>query len=243
MLDFFMHDFCKMQWKKYISEWIYFSKKERLGIYIMGFLIALLWVLPTFFGGGNELIEPLNISIVQLDSMEKVLIHSQRKHVGKFAKYKSAVHQADTQKQSNARNTHHKYKILDINTADSISLEQLPGIGEKLSARIIKYRERLGGFIEINQLKEIYGMSDSNFIKFSKLIIVQSGFSPSKINLSKATYQEMRRHPYINHLFAKSVLAYVKMHGSINSLEELVRIGSLTEKEIVKVRPYLDVGL
>jgi DNA uptake protein ComE-like DNA-binding protein len=92
-------------------------------------------------------------------------------------------------------------------------------------------------------LKEIYGMSDSNFIKFSKLIIVQSGFSPSKINLNKATYQEMRRHPYINHLFAKSVLAYVKMHGSINSLEELVRIGSLTEEEIVKVRPYLDVGL
>ncbi|MBM3445521.1 MAG: helix-hairpin-helix domain-containing protein [Bacteroidetes bacterium] len=127
--------------------------------------------------------------------------------------------------------------VLDLNTADSTSLEGLPGIGEKLSALIIKYRERLGGYISVDQLKEVYGLTDSNFLKFRNSLKIENGYKPIKIQINKATYQELRRHPYISHLFAKSVLAYIKMHESINSIEELSKIGSLDEHQVKKIAP------
>ncbi|MCE2756511.1 MAG: hypothetical protein LW706_00995 [Chitinophagaceae bacterium] len=75
-----------MQWKEHVKDWIYFSKKERLGVYIMGSLIALLWVLPTFFTSDIHPLEPLNFSIVQLDSMENILLTRDVKQASKSFK-------------------------------------------------------------------------------------------------------------------------------------------------------------
>lgn len=232
-----------MQVRKFVSNWIYFSKKERLGIYIMGCLLALLWILPTFFAGEPDPLEPLNFSVVQLDSMEKIILKGkaiqQNGSVGfKHARFQPTPYNVVGKKQSKGL-----LEVLDLNTADSASLERLPGIGEKLSARIVKYRERLGGFISVDQLKEVYGLADSNFLKLRSRLKIENGYAPIKIQINKATYQEFRRHPYIGHLFAKSVLAYINMHGSINGIEELLKIGSLLESEVMKAAPYIDFGL
>jgi DNA uptake protein ComE-like DNA-binding protein len=229
-----------MQLKKYVREWIYFSKKERLGVYIMGSLIALLWILPTFFAGNADPLEPLNFSVVQLDSMEKIMlkgkiVQSNGSARSKYAGFQSRQFTMVDKKQSTGLP-----RIIDLNTADSTSLEELPGIGEKLSARIIKYRERLGGYIFVDQLKEVYGLADSNFLKFRNRLKIENGYVPIKVQINKATYPELRRHPYISHLFATSVLAFKKMHDSINSIEELLKIGSLDEQEVLKVAPYID---
>ncbi|MCE2758951.1 MAG: helix-hairpin-helix domain-containing protein, partial [Chitinophagaceae bacterium] len=87
------------------------------------------------------------------------------------------------------------------------------------------------------------GMTDSNFFKFRGRVKVEKGFTPTKIQINKASYQEMRRHPYIHHLFAKSVLAYIQSHASISDLEALLAIGSLSKDEVLKVAPYLDFRL
>jgi len=232
-----------MQWKKIASDWLYFSKKERLGIYIMGCLIALLWILPTFFAGDPDPLEPLNFSAVQLDSMEKMMLKVKIVQPNGSARSKYAGFQSKQFTMPDKKQSIGLPDVLDLNTADSTSLEGLPGIGEKLSARIIKYRERLGGYISVDQLKEVYGLTDSNFLKFRNRLKIENGYKPIKIQINKATYQELRRHPYISHLFAKSVLAYIKMHESINSIEELSKIGSLDEHQVKKIAPYIDFQL
>ena len=63
---------------------------------------------------------------------------------------------------------------VNINTADSIELEKLPGIGFKLAARIIKYRKMLGGYIKVEQLKEVYGIPEETYEKIKSICIVSS---------------------------------------------------------------------
>lgn len=228
-----------MVWKKFLKEWFYFSRKERLGVYILSILVVLLWALPSFFTYEEHPVDALNISAIQLDSFEHILI----KRKNHFNNYKKHVYAYDTPykhptrlKKSFAIN----HPIIDINKADSADFEQLPGIGEKLSARIVKYRDRIGGYVKVEQLKEIYGLQDSNFLKFKHLLVIQKEFNPTKIFINKSTYSDLRKHPYISHVFAKSMMAYIKMHGSIKDENELLSIGSVNRDEVVKVLPYLD---
>ena len=228
-----------MVWKKFLKEWFYFSRKERLGIYILSILVVLLYALPSFFSYEEHPIDALNISTIQLDSFEHILI----KRKNHFNVYKKHVYTNDTPyeyqtllKKPFAINHH----IIDINKADSAEFEQLPGIGEKLSVRIVKYRDRIGGYTKLEQLKEIYGLQDSNFLKFKHLLVIQKEFIPTKIFINKSTYGDLRKHPYISYVFAKSIMAYIKMHGSIQDEYELLSIGSVNRDEVVKVLPYLD---
>jgi DNA uptake protein ComE-like DNA-binding protein len=229
-----------MLWKKFAKDWLYFSRKERLGIYIMSALITLLWVLPVFFSTESDPIRPLNITAVQIDSLEHVLIKREKKEIKNFKQFAVKNKTEYTGYKEFNYPVAKKVEIIDINKADSIDFEKLPGIGEKLSARMVKYRERLGGYYKIEQLKEIYGMQDSNFIKFKHLIKVQTDFKPHQISINRASYSELRQHPYLSHLFVKSVLAYIKMHGFISGEDELFKIGSISQDEVMRVLPYLD---
>lgn len=229
-----------MLWKKFAKDWLYFSRKERLGIYIMSVLVTLLWVLPVFFSNEPDPIQGLNITAVQIDSLENILIKREEKGKRNFNQYneKNKIEFSGYKKfnQSVAK----KVEIIDINKADSIDFEKLPGIGEKLSARMVKYRERLGGYIMIDQLKEIYGLQDSNFLKFRHRIKVENDFKPHQITINRASYSDLMKHPYMSPLFVKSILAYIKMHGFVSDDEELFKIGSINKDEAIRVLPYLD---
>jgi competence protein ComEA len=67
--------------------------------------------------------------------------------------------------------TEKKIKKIDINLADSTSWEDLPGIGPVMASRIVRYRNRLGGFANRNQLQEVYGMTDSLYEKISPMLV------------------------------------------------------------------------
>ncbi len=87
-------------------------------------------------------------------------------------------------------------RLLDINSCDSVALVGLPGIGPVLSARILKYRNLLGGFASVEQLKEVYGLPEETYdIIEGRLFADSSGIRKIKINT--AVYRELNRIPYI----------------------------------------------
>ena len=61
-----------------------------------------------------------------------------------------------------------RYSIIDVNTADTSAFISLPGIGSKLAARIVTFREKLGGFYSVEQIGETYGLPDSTFQKIKQ---------------------------------------------------------------------------
>ena len=128
---------------------------------------------------------------------------------------------------------------ISLNTTDSIELQQVKGIGPVLSARIIKYRDKLGGFINVGQLDEVYGLKEETLIMLKETIYQDSLFAIEPININSANYFELSRHPYIDSKIANTILAYRKQHGNFSRLEELNRIHLISEEFYHKIKPYL----
>lgn len=132
-------------------------------------------------------------------------------------------------------------EIIELNSADSFELKQLKGIGPVFAARIIKYRDLLGGFYSHEQLKEVYGMDSSRF----RLLLKQTKIDTQlirKINLNSGEIHFLNSHPYINTYHFRSLLYYLKSSGEINELEELRENKVLPSEIYEKCRWYFTSG-
>lgn len=129
---------------------------------------------------------------------------------------------------------------LCINTCDSTDLMRVRGIGPVLSARIIKYRRLLGGFYDIQQLSEVYGMNDS-LVKIISLSFYADTNNLHTININEASEETLRKHPYLGRYISGGIIKYRSRAHTINSLEELKDNGILTEEQLKKVKKYLDI--
>jgi competence protein ComEA len=137
-------------------------------------------------------------------------------------------------------NTGKKEKIyLDINTTDSLSLVQIKGIGPKLSSRIVKYRNSIGGYVSIEQLGEVYGLLPEIVEELKNVLFISEGFEPQKIDINHVDFQALSRHPYFGYQKAKIVINYRNQHGNFSGVNDLKKIKLLTDEEIAKFEPYL----
>lgn len=143
------------------------------------------------------------------------------------------------QKDSILQYSHREKKllaILELNQADSAGLESLPGIGPVLASRIIKYRNLLGGYCEVSQVKEIYGMTEELWSKCSpRLSADPSGVMKLKINYLSMV--ELGRHPYIGFRQAKKIIKTRDTRGKFTQHEELSAFFSTDS--LRRLVPYL----
>lgn len=130
------------------------------------------------------------------------------------------------------------YSIIDINTADTTAFIALPGIGSKLAARIVNFREKLGGFYSIDQVGETFGLPDSTFQKIKQYMKLEN-ISLRKININTATVDELKAHPYIRWSIANPIVAYRNEHGIFSKPEDIKKIAAVTEELYIKIAPYL----
>jgi competence ComEA-like helix-hairpin-helix protein len=131
--------------------------------------------------------------------------------------------------------------IIDINMADTAALIALPGIGSKLSQRIINFRNKLGGFYKIEQVAETFGLPDSTFQKIRiYLKLSSSGFK--QININTASIDEMKLHPYIRYAIGNAIIQYRNQHGNYSNVEDVKKIMTVTEDMFNKMAPYLSVN-
>jgi competence protein ComEA len=127
---------------------------------------------------------------------------------------------------------------VDINTGDSAAYDGLPGIGAGFSRRIIKFRDKLGGFYKVEQIGETFGLPDSIFQKIKPYLKV-NGDNIHKININTTTEEELKAHPYIRWQLAKVITEYKKQHGNYKTLEDLKKIMLINEETYNKISPYL----
>ena len=121
-----------------------------------------------------------------------------------------------------------KPKIIELNTADSLALLDLPGIGPVFARRIIKYRQMLGGFAYPGQLKEVYGMDSARLTGFIKLIRIDTS-QVRKIDINKATFKELLAHPYLEYDQVKAIARFRDKKGLLKSPGELWAAGVLAD--------------
>ncbi|HVG14591.1 MAG TPA: helix-hairpin-helix domain-containing protein [Chitinophagaceae bacterium] len=133
-----------------------------------------------------------------------------------------------------------KIAVVNINDGDTSAFIALPGIGSKLSARIIGFREKLGGFYSVDQIGETYGLADSTFQLIKGRLQVDST-AVRKININTATKDELKVHPYIRWNLANAIVEYRNQHGTFKTLDDLRNIVLIDEITFNKISHYLSL--
>jgi competence protein ComEA len=131
--------------------------------------------------------------------------------------------------------------LVDIGTADTLELLKLPAVGPSFARRIANYRERLGGFYSVNQLKEVWGLTDSIFQIISPHTIIKDTANLRRIDINSADYKTFNMHPYIDKSQAYSIVAYRNQHGKFHSIEEIKKVSLFNEELYSKLAPYLKI--
>lgn len=122
-----------------------------------------------------------------------------------------------------------------LNTADTLTLKKVPGIGSGWAHAIVAYGERLGGYTDVSQLLEIDGFPEETLHYF-----VVSNPQTRKLNLNKLTLNQLRRHPYINFYQAREICDYRRLKGPLTSLGQLRLLKDFPPEAINRLAPYVE---
>mgnify|MGYP003864620281 CR=1 FL=1 len=131
--------------------------------------------------------------------------------------------------------------IRDLNSATAEDLKKINGIGEKLSARIVKFRDRLGGFLVEEQLFDVYGLESDVAEKTLKRFKLLTKPEIEKIDLNAATVDELAKLIYLRYRIAEEIVAYREANGRIKSFDELAQIEDFPANKIERIALYLSL--
>lgn len=123
-----------------------------------------------------------------------------------------------------------------LNLADTNQLRRVPGVGSHFARQIVEYRRRLGGYYRVQQLLEIENFPETAVAFF----IIPDSTLPRKINLNRLSLNELKRHPYINFYQAREIVDYRRLHGRLESLQQLSLLRDFTPEAIERLQPYVE---
>ena len=131
-------------------------------------------------------------------------------------------------------NKFHTLTKVDVNTADTAMLRRIPGVGAKISEAIVRYREKLGGFYSVEQLREIK-MVSPELLEWMEV----SSPNVQKIPVNEASFQALNSHPYISYEQTKALLQYIRLYGKVKDEQALLETGIFTKEDVERLKPYL----
>ena len=131
--------------------------------------------------------------------------------------------------------------LVEINSADSLQLRSVRGIGPKTVVAIIEYRKLLGGFHSIEQIAELKCVTSENFTLITKQICCNNSLI-SKIDINFAPALELERHPYMTRKALKRIIELRESKGGWKSLEEMQNDNIFEAEQASAIAPYLHFG-
>ena len=139
--------------------------------------------------------------------------------------------------------SHKRDTILNLRTADTTELKMIKGIGSYRAKQIIRYREQLGGFVSVEQLREVKALqpllkdSLSTDSLLSHFFLDSVRVVPLKVNSMRV--EQLQRHPYLSFEQARAIYELRRKKIHLKHLDQLRTLDCLTEQDIQRLRPYL----
>ena len=131
---------------------------------------------------------------------------------------------------------------LDLNASDTLDLQEVRGVGKVRARNIYKYGQKLGGYISVNQLKEVYSIDSATFEQI-KPHFYAGKTEIRKVNINSDEPKYLARHPYIDFALAKALIRFRKKYEKdFNSIEEIKQIHLMDEETYNKLRPYIKLS-
>ncbi len=198
-----------------IKDYFFFTKEERRGVFTLLVLVTVVIGFKIFVAAINGSVKNAELKIEGSSTA-----NAQTANVGNYRKYVKK-----------------EIGILELNSADTLQLQELRGIGPAFARRIVAYRDKLGGYYAKEQLMEVYGFTAELYEKVKNHIKVNPTLI-KKIDVNAYDIGYLKRHPYISYYEAKAIVDYrnSKKTHHIDSIEELRNIPDLKQNfEIIKL--------
>ena len=132
-----------------------------------------------------------------------------------------------------------KIVVVDINQATKADLMKVYGIGDKISDRILEYKNKLGAFVSMEQLDDVWGLSPEVIAKLNQNFEVKSTAGIQKININNASIKELSQFPFFKYALAKEIVVFRSMNGDIKT-EDLSKIKGFPVDKIKIIALYLE---
>jgi DNA uptake protein ComE-like DNA-binding protein len=211
--------------KESFRNWFGYSRRERRSTFILLNIIVVIFGLRYIYPSGDNSLKIIPIELLNYNTDSSLMIR-------------------DTpvlSRQQASKNPIRKRPIMNLNICDSASLVALPGIGPVLSSRIIKYRNLIGGYVSVDQLKEVYGLPEETFDMISAWVIADS-LTIRKIMINDWDFRQLIRHPYFQRSEVSAILKYRELNGRISGIGDMIENNLVSAETAIKIRPYLEFG-
>lgn len=129
---------------------------------------------------------------------------------------------------------------INLNTIDSATLVRIKGIGPILAHKIVAYRNQLGGYMQIQQLLEVFRFADSNMLAYTKQLFIIPN-EVRKIKLNTASETELAQHPYIGITMAKNIVLLRRGLNKYENISQLRQVPLMNEEKYRKIAPYCTI--
>ena len=210
--------------KESLMNWFGYSRRERRSTFILLIIIVVIFGLRYIYPSGNNSLKIIPLELLNSDTDSALVIQDTP---------------APVARQRVSKNQIRKSPILNLNICDSASLEALPGIGPVLSSRIIRYRNLIGGYVSVDQLKEVYGLPEETFDLISARVMADS-LTIRKVRINEWDYSQLIRHPYFQRNEVSAILKYREIKGRIKNISEMVENNLISSETARKIRQYLE---
>lgn len=239
-----------------------FTYAETNGMIVLLLVMSMLLATPLFIRWYSKSyhhpqyaidIKVLNSTLAKLQAQKNHKVHPQRTqhhskphpHIG-TAHTPASSHDINPIKptvlshpRQQTKKSSPSYKAFDINTTTLQELHTLPGIGEKLATRILKYKNQLGGFVHKLQYQEVYGIGEMALKHLILYGYIASDFQPQQLSINQANFKTLLRHPYLCYEQVKKIIQYRERQGAFKHLEELVQRELIDRYTFDRLSAYL----
>lgn len=223
----------------FLKSYFGFSKRESRGFVLVIPALIILYLIPSGYDW-----------VLQKKNEEKYLAYSDKidslvqagwKPLQSNYQSQDISSKSDTVKKTNnyQRPKSPQLNKMSFSDADSVVLQIVPGIGQTMAGRVVKFRENIGGLYSKDQLLEVYGMTPEVLEK----VFEYFEFVPeikNKILINQADVNTLAKHPYINYGSAKVIIAFRDQHGPYQSSDDLLKIKIFNAEWVDRLKPYLE---
>ena len=133
-----------------------------------------------------------------------------------------------------------KIILIDINQATKEDLIKIYGIGEAISLRILKQKEVLGGFVSMDQMSDVWGLSPEVIENLNSHFKISSLPEFKKIDVNNASLKELSQFYYFRYALAKEIITHRSMNGNFKNVEDLIKIKGFPVEKAKTIALYLD---
>lgn len=234
--------------KIFRGDYFYFSKSDRVAAFILLLIIVFVNILRVMIDRPYpvELVSGTDSLFITTDTVKEKRHYTEKQRNTYSVRKKEPSYSKSTRTNTIKKDTatigfyvYRKKQIpvsaVDLNSLDSAALTLLPGIGPYYAKRIVEFRNLLGGYADVQQLKEIDGIPDSVLQWF----VVTDTIPIRKIDINRSSLTKLRNHPYISFYQAKAIVDYRRSEGNIKSPAQLTLIDEFTEQDLIRLEPYI----